>query len=488
MLVLGAGPAGLTAARELLRLGYQPTLLEKDSQVGGLSRTLEYKGFLFDVGGHRFYTTSPLVERIWRETLGEEFLTRPRLSRIYYRGKFFHYPLEPWNVVAGLGPLEVARCAASYIQSHLRPIRPERDFASWVTNRFGRRLFDTFFRTYTEKVWGIPCEQISADWAAQRIRGLSLLSLAANALRPQPGQIRTLTKTFQYPRLGPGLMWTRMAEQLRAGGARILTNSPVERIEWEPGRILGVVAGGQRYPASQVISTLALHDLIALLDPAPPPSLLNAGRNFHYRDFLIVALLLRGRDLFPDNWIYVHDPQVRVGRIQNFNNWSPALSPDPAVTSLGMEYFCSRGDALWNLPDAELIALASAELQTLGLARGAHVFDGVVLRVPRAYPVYDEHYKDALTHVRHFLQQTPNLHIAGRNGMHRYNNQDHAMLSGILAARNAAGARYDVWAVNSEGRYLEETSDDIELEWSRIESSQPLVPRHVDHPEEPPRR
>lgn len=488
ILVLGAGPAGLTAARELVRLGHRPIIVEKDDRVGGLSRTLEYKGFLFDVGGHRFYTTSRLVESIWEETLGGDFLTRSRLSRIYYRGRFFQYPLNPWDVLRGLGPVEVLRCALSYAKSHLAPTLPENDFATWVTNRFGRRLFEMFFRTYTEKVWGIPCDKISAEWAAQRIRGLDFLSVVANAFRSQHGQIRTLTKQFRYPRCGPGMMWERMAEQLRRDGVEIFTESAVERIEWSPGRVEAVTAAGRRFQPDQVISTLALKDLIQFLQPAPPTELQRAGELLRYRDFLIVALMVRGQDLFPDNWIYVHDPEVRVGRIQNFNNWSPEMSPDPMVTSLGLEYFCSRGDALWSTPDEELIQQASAELQKLRLAPGAQVVDGVVLRVPRAYPVYDGGHRTALEQVRRFLQANPNLHIAGRNGMHRYNNQDHAMLSGILAARNAAGARYDVWAVNSEGRYLEETSDDIEQQWSRIERHQPLVPPHVDKDEEPIRR
>lgn len=486
ILVLGAGPAGLTSAWELQRHGHNCTVLEQESVVGGLSRTVDHGGFLFDIGGHRFYTRSPLVEKIWKDLLGDDLLTRNRISRIFYRGRFFRYPLDPKDVIAGLGPAEILRCAGSYLWSHVRPTQPENNFEAWVRNRFGQRLYEIFFRTYTEKVWGMPCAHISAEWAAQRIRGLSLGSLVSEALRrntngtaPAPNghhPVRSLIHSFYYPRRGPGMLWEKMAQQLCRNGSRVITKKPVERIRWEPGKILSVVAGGQEYKADSLISTLALRDFVECLEPAAPDWLRSAAAELRYRDFLIVTLKIRGANLFPDNWIYVHAPDVAVGRIQNFNNWSPEMSPDPDVTCLGMEYFCSEGDALWNNSDAELFERAKRELEHLGLARGREVMDGSVLRVRKAYPVYDATYRKSQQAFRHFLNTVPNLQVAGRNGLHRYNNQDHAMLSGIMAARNLLGANYNVWGVNDDGHYLEESDDDLSAEWIQIADDQPQVP------------
>ncbi len=486
ILVLGAGPAGLTSAWELQRHGHNCTVLEQEAVVGGLSRTVDHGGFLFDIGGHRFYTRSPLVEKIWKDLLGDDLLTRNRISRIFYRGRFFRYPLDPKDVIAGLGPAEILRCTGSYLWSHVRPTQPENNFEAWVRNRFGQRLYEIFFRTYTEKVWGMPCAHISAEWAAQRIRGLSLRSLVSEALRRNtngtapaangPHPVRSLIHSFYYPRRGPGMLWEKMAQQLCRNGSRVITKKPVERIRWEPGKILSVVAGGQEYKADSLISTLALRDFVECLEPAAPDWLRSAASELRYRDFLIVTLKIRGANLFPDNWIYVHAPDVAVGRIQNFNNWSPEMSPDPDVTCLGMEYFCSEGDALWNNSDAELFERAKRELEHLGLARGREVMDGSVLRVRKAYPVYDATYRKSQQAFRHFLNTVPNLQVAGRNGLHRYNNQDHAMLSGIMAARNLLGANYNVWGVNDDGHYLEESDDDLSAEWIQIADDQPQVP------------
>lgn len=462
VVILGAGPAGLAAAYELVRHGVRPLVLERDTVVGGLARTVEYKGFLFDIGGHRFYTKIPLVERMWREVLGEDLLTRPRLSRIYYRGRFFRYPLEPLDALAGLGLLEALRCALSYVRARLAPRKPEDDFETWVSNRFGRRLFEIFFRSYTEKVWGMPCCRIRAEWAAQRIRGLSPGSILRNAVsvlpREKRSQVRTLIRQFEYPRRGPGMMWQRTRELVEAGGGRVVLGAPVERIFWAPGRVVAVQAGGRLWRGEHFISSIALADLLRALDPEPPGDLRAKAADFHYRDFLTVALIVEGRDLFPDQWIYVHDPTVRVGRIQNYSNWSPEMSPDPEKTCLGMEYFCSAGDDLWTMPDAGLIEMARREVAALGLAPAGRIVDGAVVRMEKAYPVYDESYEDALQAVRRLLEATANLQVIGRNGMHRYNNQDHSMLTGVLAARNLLGGRYDLWRVNLEEEYLEEGS------------------------------
>ncbi len=485
--MLGAGPAGLTAAWELQNHGRTCSVLEQETVVGGLSRTVDQRGFLFDIGGHRFYTRSGLVEKVWKDLLGDDLLTRNRISRIYYRGRFFQYPLDLKDVIAGLGLTEILRCAGSYVWSHVRPCRPEDNFEAWVRNRFGRRLYEIFFRTYTEKVWGMPCGKISAEWAAQRIRGLSLRSLVSNALRRntngngtlanRKGHVRSLAHTFYYPRRGPGMLWNRMANQLRENGSHVLTQMPVERIRWEPGKILGVRAGGKEFQAESVISTLALRDFVQILDPPPPEWLQKAAAGLRYRDFLIVTLLVQAANLFPDNWIYVHTPDVSVGRIQNFNNWSPEMSPDPEITCIGMEYFCSEGDALWAGSDTDLFLRARHELEQLGLASGREIMDGSILRVKKAYPVYDSNYRKSQEAFRHFLDGTPNLQVAGRNGLHRYNNQDHAMLSGIMAARNLLGARYNVWGVNEDGHYLEEAADELSCEWTQIAEDQPRIPK-----------
>ena len=461
VVIIGAGPAGLTAAYELSKHDRPCVVLEKDSTVGGLARTAQYKGYLFDIGGHRFFTKVSLVERMWHEVLGADFITRRRLSRIYYNSKFFHYPLQPVNALVGLGVLESVHCGFSYLAARLFPQRPEQDFEAWVSNRFGRRLFNVFFKTYTEKVWGIPCHQIQAEWAAQRIRGLSLVSLVWNAIRPRrktskQRAIKTLIHEFEYPRRGPGMMWTKTQELLEARNCRVLLEAPVEKICWGPGRVTAVQAGGRVYSGDYFISSMPIRDLIERLDPQPPESLCRAAQDFHYRDFLTVALMVRGKDLFPDNWIYVHDRRVKVGRIQNYNNWSPEMSPDPETTCLGLEYFCFEGDHLWTTADHELIELGRRELGQLGLVDPARVIDGTVLRIEKAYPIYDATYQRGLAEVRRFLENAPNLQLVGRNGMHRYNNQDHSMLTAILAARNILGARYDLWQVNVDSEYQEE--------------------------------
>jgi protoporphyrinogen oxidase len=478
--IIGAGPAGLAAALELSKYGVQCLLLDADSNVGGLARTFEYKGYLFDIGGHRFFTNSVLVKQMWHEILGPDLLVRPRLSRIYYRSKFFRYPLDPLNAVRGLGILEALACGASYTKSRLFPASPEPDFETWISNRFGKRLFRTFFESYTEKVWGMPCRDIRAEWAAQRIQGLSLRSLVWNAVGRRNGnghpEIRTLVNEFYYPRRGPGMMWTKARELVEAAGCQVILRAPVDKICWEHGRVTAIRAGGRWCYAKHFISTMPLRDFISSLDPDPGP-LSRAGNDFHYRDFLTVALIVRGGNLFPDNWIYVHDPAVRVGRIQNYKNWSPDMVPNHETTCLGLEYFCSECDALWQLSDEELIRLGRDELGRLGLVKPSAVIDGTVLRVKKAYPVYDEHYQRGLAAVREFLATIPNLQVAGRNGMHRYNNQDHSMLTGILAARNILGARYDLWQVNEKAAYHEDASITSELD--AICSTQPAVPGRV---------
>ncbi len=481
VVILGAGPAGLTAAYELSNLGVTATVLERDNTVGGLSRTVEYKGYLFDIGGHRFYTKVALIERMWREILGTDLLTRPRLSRIYYHRHFFKYPLDPLDVLKGLGLLEVVRCGLSYLHSRLFPCRPEHDFETWVANRFGRRLFEIFFKTYTEKVWGMPCSEIQSDWASQRIQNLSFGSVLRHAFtaRGKRAGVKSLIGEFLYPRQGPGMLWSRVDEIVRERGCEVVLKAPVERIYWKPGGVTAVRAGGEVYEAAQFISSLAIRDWVKLLDPQPPARVLQAAREFQYRDFLMVGLILDQKDLFPDNWIYIHDSGLSAGRIQNFSRWSPEMCPDPERTSIGMEYFCFEDDALWKMDDADLIRMASRELEKLGLSRADRVLDGTVIRAPKAYPVYDRGYQGALEIVREFVDgNLPNLQLAGRNGMHRYNNQDHSMLTAICAARNILnqGKRIDLWSLNVDTEYLEESSGFTADEVAALDLSQPQVP------------
>ena len=480
VLIIGAGPAGLTAAYELAKAGVRSTVFEKDGVVGGLARTVTYKDCLFDIGGHRFFTKVELIERLWHEVLGEDLLLRPRLSRIYFDSKFYKYPLEPLDVMAQLGVWELVRCSVSYLKAQMFRIRPEEDMASWIKNRFGDRLYGRFFKTYTEKVWGMPCEQIKADWAAQRIRGLTLGSAIRDAFRAQRPRVksrhRTLTRQFHYPRRGPGMMWSRVSEMVESKGGEVHLNAPVERVFWEPGGVRALEVGGRERHGSHFISTLPIRTLIRSLDPAPPAKVQRCADDFSYRDFVIVALILRGSDLFPDNWVYIHDPQVRVGRIQNYSNWSPEMTPDPSISSLGMEYFCAEGDALWNMTDEELIAFAGAELEQIGLVGKPEILDATVIRVPKAYPVYNGTYRRGLAVVQEFLDMVPNLQLVGRNGQHRYNNQDHSMLAGLLAARNVLGANFNLWDLNTDQDFQEEGVSLTDEELLAMEASQPLVP------------
>jgi len=484
VVIIGAGPAGLTAAYVLSKLGQCSTVLEADSIVGGLARTAEYKGYLFDIGGHRFFTKVSLVDQLWREILGDDFITRPRMSRIFYNSKFFQYPLEPMNALFGLGIVETVRCVVSYGWSKLFPAKVEDNFEDWVSNRFGKRLYNIFFKSYTEKVWGISCREIKAEWAAQRIKGLSLTSVIVNALWPKKKQpkdrvIKTLINEFEYPRRGPGMMWTKAKELVEKKGSQVLLNSPVTRIRWEPGRVTAVEAGGKTYTGVQFISSMPIRQLIGALDPAPPAQLGRAAEDFNYRDFLTVCIICKGVNLFPDNWIYIHDPKVKVGRIQNYGNWSPEMVPDPANSCLGLEYFCFEGDNLWTMSDEGLIRQAGDELVYLGLIDRSSILDGTVLRMPKAYPVYDGTYQRGITAIREFLKGIPNLQLVGRNGMRRYNNQDHSMLTAVLAARNICGANYDLWRVNADTEYSEEGQEITERELQLMESTQPRVPERV---------
>ena len=468
VVVIGAGPAGLTAAYVLSKRGYPVTVLEADDVVGGISRTAQYNGYRFDIGGHRFFTKITPVLDLWEELLASEFISVPRLSRIHYGGTYFDYPLKPMNALRGLGLINSVRIVWSYLYAHFKPSAVEENFEQWVTNRFGRRLFEIFFKTYTEKVWGIPCTEIRAEWAAQRIQGLSLARaiITATSLTKRSDTIKSLIDEFRYPRLGPGQMWEKCRDRVRELGNEVLMRhhatsidcavDPVTGVRHATGVHTSTTDGERAFPAEHVISTMPVRSLVHAIRPVPSAAIRQAAEGLRYRDFLTVALIVNGENLFPDNWIYIHTPGVQVGRIQNFNNWSRAMVPDAGRTCLGMEYFCFQGDGLWESGDAILIAKAARELEELGLGRASDVVDGTVIRMPKAYPIYDAEYREHLDQVREFIDPIPNLHTVGRNGMHKYNNQDHSMLTAMMAVWNMQGAHHDIWSVNTDFEYHEE--------------------------------
>lgn len=466
VLIIGTGPAGLTAAYHLQKLStdHTPLVIEAGDIVGGIARTESHRGFRFDIGGHRFFTKVGEVQEMWHEVLGDDLIIVPRKSRIYYRGKYYDYPLKIFNALQNIGVYESGRIMLSYAKWRLRPSRIEESFEQWVMNRFGGRLYMHFFRSYTEKVWGISPREIRADWAAQRIKNLSLYKAVINAITGA-NSTTSLIEQFQYPRLGPGMMWEKVRDLVIERDGEVRMRSRATRLLWSGSRIEGVevaerAADGdeRRYvePADHVVSTMALTDLIAAFDPPPPDPVRAAAARLRYRDFLIVTLILDHADPFPDNWIYIHSPEVKVGRIQNFRAWSAEMAPNPHQASIGMEYFCHESDDLWSMSDADLIALGAQELEKLGLAPRRSVIDGTVIRQTKAYPVYDSSYREALDVIAGWLGRLENFQTVGRNGLHRYNNQDHSMLTAMLAARNILGERHDVWTVNVERSYHEE--------------------------------
>ena len=470
-IIVGAGPAGLAAAYELAKRDAPVVVLESDPEyVGGISRTVRYHGYRFDIGGHRFFSKSREVEEFWTQILGADLLQRPRSSRIYYRGQFYSYPLKPFEALSKLGFMESARCVLSFLAARLHPVRNPKSFEEWVVNQFGRRLFRIFFKTYTEKVWGMNCREISADWAAQRIKGLSLGSAIRHALFATPlGEdrsqaVKTLLNTFRYPRLGPGMMWEACAKKVCEMGGVVLLGRRVVGCRFEPETTSWTVTARtqdgklEECRGEHLISSMPIRELVSQITPQLPEAVTHSAESLRYRDFLTVGLILRDRNRFRDTWIYIHDPGVKVGRVQNYKSWSPEMVPDPNYCCYGLEYFCFEDDGLWAMSDDHLIALARKELEQVHLAASADVVDGCVIRQAKAYPVYDDNYKSHVDLIRRALDtRFPNLHLVGRNGMHKYNNQDHAMMTGMLAARNilVGEKKYDLWAVNDDCEYHE---------------------------------
>ena len=469
--IIGGGPAGLTAAYLLAKNNVDVTVLEADPvYVGGISRTATYKGFHFDIGGHRFFSKSKEVNEFWHEILPDDMLDRPRSSRIFYGGKFFAYPLKAFEALTKLGVIKSTLCVISAIKAKLFPVKNPNNFEDWVSNQFGKRLFNTFFKSYTEKVWGMPCKEISADWAAQRIKGLSLGSAIKNALLPQRQPkdktkvIKSLINSFKYPRKGPGMMWEACAEKTQALGGKIEMGCKVTGATYDEAAATWALQyqdaqGETRTVESEhVISSAPMRELVRGLTPAVSEGARHAAESLKYRDFLTVMLILKDRKMFDDNWIYIHDPSVQVGRIQNFRSWSPEMVPDPEKACYGLEYFCFEHDGLWDSSDEQLIELAKKELMEIGLSHEGDVVDGCVVRQKKAYPVYDDDYAKHVNTIRAELDaRFPNLHLVGRNGMHKYNNQDHAMMTAMLCVENilADTQLYNLWEVNGDAEYHE---------------------------------
>ncbi len=470
--IIGAGPAGLTAAYLLSKQGLSVTVIEKDPvYVGGISRTVEHKGFRFDIGGHRFFSKSQEVVALWNEILPDDFIQRPRMSRIYYEGKFYSYPLRAFEALGNLGIIRSTLCMLSFAKAKAFPNKNVKSFEDWTINQFGHKLYSIFFKTYTEKVWGMPCDEMSADWAAQRIKGLSLGAAVLDGLKrslglnktPNDGmETKTLLETFRYPRQGPGMMWNAARDKVVAMGNDVVMDTSLKQLRfdhvtqrWNMQTVTGngTVAN---INAAHVISSAPMRELAGRIYPLP--ATLPSAMNLNYRDFLTVALMIKSDDLFPDNWIYIHDDKVKVGRVQNFRSWSPEMVPDPELACVGLEYFCFEGDGLWSMSDDDLVALATKEMAILGLCDPKTVVSGAVVRQEKAYPVYDETYRDNVEAMRAELEETyPTLHMIGRNGMHRYNNQDHAMMTAMLTVKNIIAGRrvYDIWNVNEDAEYHE---------------------------------
>jgi protoporphyrinogen oxidase len=471
VVVVGAGPAGLTAAYVLGKRGGTCTVLESDDVVGGISRTVVRDGWRFDIGGHRFFTKVPEVEALWHEILPEgDFLLRPRASRIYYRGKFYDYPIRPLNALANLGPVEAVRCVASYLWVKVRPPRDTSSLETYVASNYGWRLYRHFFKTYSEKVWAVPASEISADWGAQRIKGMSLWKAVWEPLRARfagrrtgARQVTSLIEEFQYPKYGPGMMWEHCHDLVVEQGSTIDFDRRVVGLEHEGGRVTAVRAAGSdgtvhRYPADHVISSMPLPALVRAMDPPPPPEVRDAADALGFRDFLSIALVVPADKVsWTDNWIYIHEPDVRTMRVQNFGSWSPYLVRE-GRNVLGLEYTVMEGDEWWNAPDDELVARGIQELAAIGLMDAADVETGYVVRMPKAYPLYDATYQANVDVLRRWLGETaPNVHPVGRNGMHKYNNQDHSMFTAMLTVDNLYGAAHDIWSVNVEEEYHEES-------------------------------
>lgn len=455
-LIIGAGPAGLTAGLSLVEKGGLVTILEQGTQVGGISKTVVYKKYHFDIGGHRFFTKNQEVANLWKKTLPKDFTEKNRISRIYYQGKFYSYPLEPLNALVNLGPFRAMTAFLSHLRTKSNPIKPEKTLEDVYINSFGQYLYDKFFRVYSTRLWGIPPHQMAPDWGKARVGKLSLLNAVKDAFFPQKAEIKSLIKRFYYPKLGPGQMWEAFAQKIKEGKGEILLNSKVQKIKHVGKKIISVTTQDNRqFKLDQLISSMPIRDLVNAFEPSPPAEILKAANELKYRDYILVALVIKAKNIFPDQWIYVQDPGFMNVRVQNINNWSQSMAGDKNKTVLGMEYVVSQGDPLWQMKDWELIGLAKGEAFKLGFAKIEEIVDARVVRELKVYPVYDRHYHRYLSAVKKYLSVFTNLTLIGRNGMHRYNNMDHSMLTAMLAVENLFGAKHDLWQVNADQEYHE---------------------------------
>lgn len=470
VVIMGGGPAGLSSGYHLIKNGINTKLYESDSEVGGISKTIEYKGYYFDLGGHRFFTKFDDVNNLWNEVLGENFRKTPRLSRIYYNNKFFNYPLTPMNALMGVGVLDTFSILFSYIKSKLSPYPEEDTFEQWVSNRFGKKLYSIFFKTYTEKVWGIPCSSIQAEWAAQRIKGLSLTTAIKNALfKPKSSNIKTLIDKFDYPTYGPGMMYNEMRNKIEKLGGTVNLDSGVVRVNHENYSIKSIEYsdkdGNTRIEeGTHFISSIPVTELVGMMNPPPDERVINAANSLSYRSIITIDIIINKKDVFPDNWVYIHSPEVKLGRIQNFKNWSAEMVPDQNKTSLGLEYFCTENDEFWNTSDEELFRLAASEVDKIRICSADDIQDYTIVRVPKAYPVYMMGYKEYTAEIEAYIRQFSNLQLVGRYGLFKYNNMDHSILTGLYAAENILqdGMVYDTWNVNTDDEYHEEQREGAE--------------------------
>lgn len=458
--IIGAGPAGLAAGYEAVSSGDDCVVLEAGTQVGGLSQTLYYKGYGFDIGGHRFFTKLKEVSDFWHRILPEDFLQKERQSRIYYRGNFFRYPLRLGDAMFGLGVVQGATVFGSFIKAQLTPNAEEKSFEDWVTNRFGHALYSIFFKSYTEKVWGVSCSKISADWAAQRIKDLNLSKAALNALGfYRKSGSATLSGTFDYPRLGPGQMYQAIRKRIEEKGSAVLPEHKVVRISHENNSIRSVTVttpdGEKIIEAQRYISSMGIDELIRAMHPAPPAEVVNIAQSLQYRAIVTANLIVDMDKISPDNWIYLHSPEIRAGRMQIYKNWSPDLIPDQGKSSVGLEYFASIDDDLWKMSDNKILEMAKEDMDRLGLVQKAKVIDGCAVRYGPAYPVYDVGYALRLKTLKEYLSKFRNLCCIGRAGQFRYNNMDHSIYTGMLAVRMFRGAKVDPWDVNVDKEYIE---------------------------------
>lgn len=456
--IIGAGPAGMTAAYELSKAGVQVELFEASPHVGGMSRSVMLWDQKVDLGPHRFFSNDTRVNRIWLEVAGSDYDMVDRLTRILYKGKFFYYPLKPFNALANLGVFEAARCLLSYAKELVAPTKlgATPSFEEWVVSRFGRRLFSIFFKTYSEKLWGILCSELDADFAAQRIKKFSLLEALKSAFGIGASKHKTLVDQFAYPHGSTGSIYERMAEACKAKGGTVHLSTPVRRVLVKEGSAVAVELddGGVR-AFDQVISCMPITDLVCRMDQVPP-EVTEAVGQLRFRNTVIVFLRVDGPDLFKDNWLYVHSADLETGRITNFRNWTPHMYGASTDTVLALEYWCYDSDDLWRRTDAELVGQAKEEIKRSGLLGGHQVLDGHVVRIGKSYPVYSRGYKEPLKRVTDYLRTIKNLSVIGRYGAFKYNNQDHSMLMGSLAAQNiAGGAANDLWEINTDYEYQE---------------------------------